>query len=245
MLELVRREEKSLLERTNLKFVYIYNLSSSYNAYVCINPIEELQGYKQLEKELKKHKSFRIWYSSTSSEDLNTYYYLVNQIYKILRNPIIYVIDISQNNINNILNCTEKEIEESLKYQKQLSNKEIEESINYWNQLKLENGDLRLIKNKRLVSISYEEIDEYILERLSKYEEISIIDFINKELLVPKLFSITDSYGTWNVLIKRLINQNKIRIVRKEYQENLLGYRVQDDIIPEFQVETGIFTKKV
>lgn len=50
MLELVRREEKSLLERTNLKFVYIYNLSSSYNAYVCINPIEELQGYKQLEK---------------------------------------------------------------------------------------------------------------------------------------------------------------------------------------------------
>lgn len=232
MLELVRREEeKALLERTNIKFDYIYNLSSSYNAYVCIYPIEELPGYKQLEKELKKHKSFRIWYSSTSSEDLNTYYYLIDQIYKILKNPIIYVIDISQNNINNILSCTEKEIEESLKYQKQLSNKEIEESINYWNQLKLEKGDLRLIKNKRLVSISYEEINKEILERLSKYEEISIIDFINKELLESKLFSITETYGTWNILIKRLINQNKIRIVRREYQESLLSYQIQVAII--------------
>ena len=232
MLELVRREEeKALLERTNLKFDYIYNLSSSYNAYVCINTTEELPEYKSLIKELKKHKSFRIWYSSTSSEDLNTYYYLINQIYKILKNPIIYIIDISQNNKHDILTCTEKEIEESLKYQKQLSNKEIEESINYWNQLKLENGDLRLIKNKRLVSISYEEINKEILERLSKYEEISIIDFINKELLVPKLFSITDSYGTWNVLIKRLINQNKIRIVRREYQESLLSYQIQVAII--------------
>lgn len=232
MLELVRREEeKALLERTNLKFDYIYNLEQSYNAYVCINPIEELPGYKSLIKELKKHKSFRIWYSSTSSEDLNTYYYLINQVYKILKNPIIYVIDISQNNINNILNCTEKEIEESFKYQKQLSNKEIEESINYWNQLKLEKGDLRLIKNKKLVSISYEEINKEILKRLSKYEEISILDFINKELLMAQLFSITEAYGTWDILIKRLINQNKIRIVRREYQESLLGYRVQVEII--------------
>ena len=56
MLELVRREEeKALLERTNLKFDYIYNLEQSYNAYVCINSIEELPGYKQLEIEVKTH----------------------------------------------------------------------------------------------------------------------------------------------------------------------------------------------
>ena len=117
------------------------------------------------------------------------------------------------------------------KISKKLSNKEIEESINYWNHLKLEKGDLRLIKNKKLVSISYEEINKEILKRLSKYEEISILDFINKELLVPKLFSITETYGTWDRLIKRLINQNKIRIVRREYQESLLSYQIQVAII--------------
>ena len=228
MLELVRREEeKSLLERTNLKLDYIYNLGSRYNAYVCIQPIEELPGDKELIKELKKHKEFRIWYSSTSSEDLNTYYYLIEKIYNNIKNPIIYVIDLPQN----ILSCTEKEIEEAIKYQKKLSNKQIEDSITYWHQLQLEKGDLRLIKNNKLVSISYEEIDEYILDRLSNYEEISIIDFINKELIVPNLFSITETYGTWNILIKRLINQNKIRIVRREYQKDILGYEFQVEII--------------
>jgi len=234
MLELVRRkEEKVLLERTNLKFDKICNLCSNFNAYVCIYPISKLSGYQRLSKELKKHKEFRIWYSSISSEDLNTYYYLINQIYNNIKNPTIYVIDASKhsNNINNILSCTEKEVEELPKYQQKLTSKEIETTINYWHQLQLEKGDLRLIKDKKLVSVSYEEINKEILERLSKYDEISILDFINKELLIPNLFFITEIYGTWNILIKRLINQNKIRIVRKEYQINSLGYKMQVEII--------------
>lgn len=234
MLELVRREEeKALLERTNLKFDEIYNLCSSFNAYVCIYPIPKLPGYQQLSKELKKHKEFRIWYSSTSSEDLNTYYYLINQIYNNIKNPTIYIVDVSKynKNINNILSCTEKEIEKLIKYQRKLSLKEIEDTINYWHQLQLENGDLRLIENKKLISMSYAKVDKEILERLSKYEEISILDFINKELLVPNLFSVTEIYGTWNILITKLINQNKIRIVRKEYHINSLGDKMQVEII--------------
>ena len=58
-----------------------------------------------------------------------------------------------------------------------------------------------------------------------------MLDFIRKELLVPNLFSITEFNGTWNILIKILINQNKIRIVRRQYRENLLGYKVQVEII--------------
>lgn len=234
MLELVRREEeKALLERTNLKFDKIYNLCSSFNDYVCIYPISKLPGYQQLSKELKKHKEFRIWYSSTSSEDLNTYYYLISQIYNNLKKPTIYIIDVIKYNksIYNILSCNEKEIIELLKYQKKLSLKEIEYTINYWHQLQLENGDLRLIENKKLISMSYAKVDKEILKRLSKYEEISILDFINKELLVPNLFSVTEIYGTWNSLIKRLINQNKIKIVRREYQINSLGYKMQVEII--------------
>ena len=79
--------------------------------------------------------------------------------------------------------------------------------------------------------MSYDNVDKEILERLSKYEEISILDFINKELLVPNLFSVTEIYGTWNILITKLINQNKIRIVRKEYHINSLGYKMQVEII--------------
>lgn len=228
MLELVRREEeKALLERTNLNFDKIYNLCSSFNAYVCIYPISKLPGYQQLSKELKKHKEFRIWYSSTSSEDLNTYYYLISQIYNNIKNPTIYVIDASKysSNINNILSCTEKEIEEAIKYQRKLSLKEVEDTINYWHQLQLEKGDLRLIKNKKLVSVSYEEINKEILERLSKYEEISILDFISKELLVSNLFSISE-FGLWKLLIQILNNQNKIRIVRKEYPKKLPGFQI-------------------
>lgn len=230
MLELVRREqEKALLERTNLKFDKIYNLCSSFNAYVCIYPIPKLPGYQQLSKELKKHKEFRIWYSSTSSEDLNTYYYLISQIYNNIKNPTIYVIDASKHS-NNILSCNEKEIEELIKYQRKLSLKEIEDTINYWHQLQLEKGDLRLIKNKKLVSVSYEEINKIILERLSKYEEISIPEFIGRELVANNLFSISDIW-LWHCLIGILINQNKIRVVRREYQKSLLGYQMQVEII--------------
>ena len=121
MLELVRREEeKILLERTSLNFDEVCNLCGSFNAYVCMCPIAKLPGYQRLSKELKRHKEFRIWYSSISSEDLNTYYYLINQIYNNIKNPTIYVIDASKYNkdIANILCCNEKEVKELPKINK-------------------------------------------------------------------------------------------------------------------------------
>ena len=77
----------------------------------------------------------------------------------------------------------------------------------------------------------YDKVDKEILSRLSKYEEISTPEFIGRELLAKNLFSISDIWFWQCCLIQRLINQNKIRIVRREYQLNSLGYQIQVEIL--------------
>ena len=85
--------------------------------------------------------------------------------------------------------------------------------INLWN---LTNKKLWV--NKESVR-QLRKLSKEILERLSKYNEISIITFVANDLLVPKLFSFTDVF-TWDYLMESLIDEGKIKVIREEKQED-------------------------
>ena len=217
MLNLVRtKEEKYLLEST-LPKLNVVSLELSLNKNISIKPISKPNII--LIEELKKQKEFCIWYSSNSAEDLNFYYYLIDVICENIDNPIINVINVYEYSkmLDSLLCCFYNQICRLAKRKKSLTKEKIQEDLKYYRML--DNSDLRAIKDKVLVSITYEEVSKEILERLSKYNEISIITFVARDLLIPKLFSFTDIF-TWDYLMESLIEEGKIKVIREEKQED-------------------------
>ena len=235
MLELVSGEfEEQLLKRSSLSYEKIYNLEnkSKRSLELCIGNIQDQEINQDLIDELKKHQEFSIWYSSLNTEELNNYYYLINQISTNIPNSTIYVIDTTKykKEIFSLLSCKEEEIENLLKYQQKLTLEDIKEATDYWNNLVQENADLRIIENNKLVSLPYSKVEVEILTRLAKYKEIDLQEFIGTELLATNLFYIRNG-KTWEYLINNLINQNKIKTLRTETKLNSLGYKMTTNIL--------------
>lgn len=240
--------EKGLLKKTNLfkeeniieialllNIGYIKNLENLKTKTTCDNVINVEEKIELLKEKIKDYKIVRIWYSSLDSEDYNFFMFIVYLINKLNKNIIIKQVDVGKvKKTDKIkfgaswsLGCyDELEVEGLLDFEKDLSPNQIYNISNEWTRLEKENNDLRIIENGKLKSKQYIYLDKKILEELSKHEEIDetrlIVDLMLREQIVHDMGGINGQI-IFSYRIKELIKQNKIKIIRIEQKENILG----------------------
>ena len=231
---------KGLLERANLfDKENIFSLAFFLNVGDISN-IEALVIRKacNLNVEIKKHlepfllrlktnNKIRIWFSSTNSEDKCFLDFIIYLINKIGINSKIYLIDVALLNRTSFISFSENEIKNLFEIQQELSLKDQKKIGKEWQKLIEENTEVRILKNNKLISCSFRDIDQKILKLLSKYSEISIKQFVIKECFLSGLDAIY-SFTFFNYRINELIKSNQIKVIAEQKSKNLLN---EDEII--------------
>lgn len=229
-------KEENIIEMALLLNVgNIKNLENLETKTTCNNEINVKEKIDKLKEKLKENKIVRIWYSSLDSEDYNFFMFLVYFINKINKNILIKQVDVGKIKKTNKSKCCaswslscydELEIEEILNFEKELLPKQIYNISKKWKKLERENSDLRIIEKGKLKSERYAYLDEKILEEISKYKEIEEIHFIASLMLRKSTqndLGCLNSQIIFSYRIKKLIEQNKIKIERIEQKKNILG----------------------
>lgn len=184
------------------------------NEYVYVN-----KAMDNLNQKLDKYNSVRIWYSKIDNEDMCSLYFLVNYLSDLNKN--IFVCEVSQNEYQRLGMYNPKEIKDLISFTKQLTISEISFYKKEWDRLVSENGEIRIIKGKNLISNSYEYIDKIILKQFSDKEETKYIS-----LLANCLLEKTNGFSNDEVFRERinfLINKEKIIITKEIKEINKLG----------------------
>ena len=230
MLEItISRTDRSVLARTNLfnnDDVIDFSLLFTYGKLdkieekeykkVSLSEFSPKEEYISFVEKIANYEEIRIWYSSCDSEDLNTYYYLVNYLSD--KNKIIYSCECdyslacySSDEINSLLSNTKKLIKEEI----------INISL-CWKQLEKENADLRLIEDNKLVSRDYDFLDNKILEKLNTYvEPVKYYSFVGN-LMANRMYGLcTDLF--FSARLDYLIETGKIEIVEIRKEKNIIG----------------------
>lgn len=234
MLEIVISEsEKNVLNYSNLfkkNDIVSFSLLLTYGK---IKDIEQSEYKRVLDVELNpkcifneliekidNYDEIRIWYSSCDSESLNTYYFLVNYLSN--KNKTIYCCDVYDEEYSSLGSYDSSKIEKLLLNTSKLNNDEVNDICLIWGKLLEENGDLRLLENNRLVSHSFDFLDNIILEYLSLYEEsIQYYSFIGT-LVSKELFGIRGDLF-FSARIDYLINTGKIIVDKIVRKKNIIG----------------------
>lgn len=152
-----------------LTYDKIKKIETTEHKKVSLAEFSPRDEYNTLVEKIADYDEIRIWYSSCDSEDLNTYYYLVNYLSD--KNKIIYSCDVC-NECNFSLGCySSDEIHKLLLNTKKLMKEEIVNISLSWKQLEKENADLRLVEDNKLVSHNFSFLDNKILKKLKDYKE--------------------------------------------------------------------------
>ena len=108
---------------------------------------------------IDKVKTVRIWSSRNNTQEyLNFLYFcykLPNQISVIFANEY-------NRYVNSVGETVPEEIKELLKYEHKLTDEEKDRYKNEWIKLVNENSEMRLFQNGKIISASYDYLDEYI-----------------------------------------------------------------------------------
>ena len=234
MLEIVISEsEKNVLTYSNLfkkNDIVSFSLLLTYGKIKDIEQSEykrvldvELNPkciFNELIEKINDYDGIRIWYSSCDSEGINTYYFLVNYFGN--KNKTIYCCDVYNKEYFSLGSYDSTKIEKLLLNTKKLNNDEINNICLIWQKLLEENGDLRLLENNRLVSCSFDFLDNVILEYLSLYDNsIKYHSFIGT-LVSKELFGIRGDLF-FSARIDYLNNTGKIIVERIVREKNIIG----------------------
>jgi len=206
----------------SLLFTYgkIKEIETKENKKVSLAEFSPKDEYNTLIEKINNYNEIRIWYSSCDSEDLNTYYYLVNYLSN--KNKTIYSCDVC-NESNFSLGCyTSDEINNLLLSTKKLTQEEIGNISLNWRQLEEENSDLRLIEDNKLISHNFSFLDNKILKELSTYKEpVKYYSFVGN-LMSKKMYGLCSDLF-FSARIDYLIETGKIKIVEIRREKNIIG----------------------
>ena len=174
---------------------------------------------KKLEKYIDEGYNVRIW---TSHYDINSYMlllYICNYIEnKVESIKVIYSDDYDKKLYS--LGCMKtEEIEKILSFEHTLSKDDIIKFSKEWKSIKNKKSNLRIIKNGKIKSVTYDYFDNEILNILNKGQTSIIslaVELSNKYYLSETVFI---------YLIIRLVDINKIKIIKQseKYIENIIG----------------------
>lgn len=97
------------------------------------------------------------------------------------------------------------------KYEHKLTMQEIWKHSNEWQKNVNDNSNLRIIKDNKVVSVSFDYYDSIILKKLQECGEIKTVEFVAILLQSIYLYDTVLIY-----LVDRLIRQGKVVYVNKE-----------------------------
>lgn len=172
----------------------------------------------ELEKYINDGYKIRIW---TSHYDINScilLLYICNYIEnKVEKIEVVYA-DEYDKEIYSIGCIKNEKIEKLLSFEHNYSKKEIEIFSKEWDKIRNTNTELRIIEDKKIKLVSYDYFDTEILKIINKKQTSIIslaVDLSNKYYLSETVFI---------YLIKRLIDINKIKIIKQseKYIENII-----------------------
>ena len=203
-----------------LTYGKINKIESQEYKKVSLAEFSPKEQYNELVEKIADYNEIRIWYSSCDSEDLNTYYYLVNYLNS--KNKIIYSLDV-YNECNSSLGCyAYEEVGKLLLNTKKLTKEEIINISSNWKQLEKENADLRLVEDNKLISHDFDFLDNIILEKLNSYKEpVRYYSFIGS-LISSKIYGLSSDLF-FSARIDYLIGIGKIEIVEIRKEKNIIG----------------------
>lgn len=163
----------------------------------------------ELEKYINDGYKIRIW---TSHYDINSYMlllYICNHIKNKLETIKVIYSDDYDKRLYSLGYMKPEEIEKIKNFEHILEKKYIKELADQWIGIKNNEQSLRIIEDEKIKLVSYDYFDNKILKILNK-EQTSIIslavELSNKFYLNETIFI---------VLIKRLVDKNKIKIIKK------------------------------
>lgn len=151
--------------------------------------------------EIDPNKSIRIWSSRKSIQEYLNFLYFCYKFQG--RNISVVFADDYSKDVYSINATTSDEIPEMLKYERKLTSKELDKYKEEWLSLVNENSELRIFKDKKVISVDYDYLNEYISKYYNK-------DMDNITRGVAKLMAHDEdnnySSAVYRFLIERLNN---------------------------------------
>lgn len=182
------------------KNIYYNEIECSYK-----NEIEELN------KAIEQEKIIRIWTSNLDIYSYLLFIYLCNYLKGKKCKICVVFSDEYKDECYSPSCMTGPELEKLANLIHELSKNDIVNYSKEWERVKKENSELRIINNKKVKSISFVYFDEIILNNLKKYDEAKKYELVLKLMIEYKLSEIEPLF-----LIERLINKNKILLVKED-----------------------------
>ena len=152
----------------------------------------------------------RVWTSHYDPDDYLLLLFICSYLKDKVDNIIVLYSDEYKDECYSPSTMTGEELEKLSTHEHILSKEDINKLLKEWNKIVEENSDLRIIKNNKVESISYDYFDDEILEFLSSKKTSTILElcyeFSNKYYINDALFI---------YLVTRLINAGKIVVVEQ------------------------------
>ena len=174
---------------------------------------------EELFNNIDNNTKIRIWSSKASSSDYLLLPYLCNLLKDKCNNiSVVYSTDYNKEawSINFL---SSREIKPILKYEKDLTKDEINNFSDEWEELVEANSELRILEDGKIVNKKYSDYDNLIINTLKGLGRCKYAVLLSNLLERNAINEIDDSIYFY--LVNRLINKNKIKIVKHGDRELL------------------------
>lgn len=195
----------------------IGDISNISNDSICVPKEIFKENFYDFSKEMrlldsfiKNNKKIRIWTSRNDSDSYILLTYLCNYLKDVNCNLYVVYVDDYDINCQSPSILREEQLEEAVKYEKKLLLQDIKELANIWVYIKNNKADMRLMINKKVELVSYNYFNDIILNKLKELGRVKESRLV-ANLLIE--YHIVDSIFVY--LIDRLINKDKIKVVKK------------------------------
>jgi|GEM_PF-145476 len=206
-----------------LSFGDISNLNSEiFRSALIYDDIPVKAKRDELLKLINNYSKIRIWNSTGDAEDYCNFLYTLEILNSAKVNVEINVIDgyeqkVDKNGnldeIQTISQRSEEEVKELINKEEKLEPEKIKEYLYLWNTLKSENKYMRIIKDKKLVSVEQNYFDDIIIYYMKKdyrpnYTIVQLLGLLMLKFNIGETFFVTR--------IDKLIENGEIKLIKKD-----------------------------
>jgi len=148
-------------------------------------------------------KNIRIWTSRSSIHDYLGFLYFCYK-FKCENISVVFVDDYDKN-MQTLGQAGNDEIDELLKHEKKLTTTEINQYKEEWLKLVKENSELRLFKDKKVISVDYDYLNDYIEEHYNSSDNKNMWRIIGSLMADDTENYLSDI--TYKFLLERFISK--------------------------------------
>lgn len=200
-------EFNASLSVANLTNVENYQIVLPEEIYTQAYEYNFSEKIKQLDKAINNNEKIRIWTSHFDVDSYLLFLYLCDYLKdKECALFVLYSDDYNEYCYSpSCMDC--EELENLSKLEHKLTKEEIGEFSKIWQDIKSKKCDMRILENKKIKLVSFDDYNEILINILKKQGEIRISELTALFMMQYYMSDLIVCY-----LIKRLIKQNKIRI---------------------------------